>query len=115
MRRSPGLEPGALVSRAHPAPGSDPDRGSHPHPVPRGTPEQWLSKYALPKLPERIQRIWNQFIDWRRKERHYLNGELFVVSPSRGGRQHGQEAPPVVLRYFGWSICSLPSAADRDR
>ena len=31
--------------------------------------------------PERIQRIWNQFIDWRRKERHYLNGELFVVEP----------------------------------
>lgn len=107
-----GLEPGALVSRAYPAP--DPILTGAPTCIPyrKARSEQWLSKYALPKLPERIQRIWNQFIDWRRKERHYLNGELFVVEPiARWASQStAKKHHRVVLRYFGW-LC-LP-AADR--
>lgn len=104
-----GLEGGALLSRAYPT--ATPILVGAPTSIPYrvARSEQWYAKYALAKLPSRLQRIWCQVVDWRHRDSHLVDGKILVVEGMSIWRGSSAEKHyHAVLRYFGW-LC-LPQA-----
>lgn len=99
-----GLEPNALISRAFPI--VQPVRlGTFTEiPYRQARSAQISAQYAIKELPERIERIFRQYADWRFKEKHYINGQWHLVDSrarwsSKNSRKMGKEQ---FRRYVGW-------------